>query len=512
MSSSVEKLGGKPQALLELCEISKLFPGTLANDAIDLRVMPGEIHGLVGENGAGKTTLVKIIYGLLRPDQGRVYWEGNAIIISGPSQARSLGIGMVFQHFSLFEALTVLENIALAIDEKWKMQELRSRIDEVSENYGLSIDPDRYVHSLSVGERQRVEIVRCLLQSPKLLILDEPTSVLTPQEAQSLFETLDLLSNRGCSILYISHKLHEIKKICTVATILREGKVVASCDASKEPIKNMAELLVGSRLPVIKREHSGSPGVERICVDNLYHTSKDPFSVKLKDISFTVCSGEILGIAGVAGNGQTELMSVLSGENTDVSQSSIIRFNNQTVTSKGPGERRLVGAGFVPEQRQGHAAVTEMSLLDNVFLTALKTGYMENKGFIDRSKARTFAESVISKFDVRTTGVQAETGSLSGGNLQKFIVGRELLQQPSILIIEQPTWGVDVGAAIILRRALLDLAKSGAAVIIISQDLDEIFEICDRIAVIADGNLSTLGDIASVSMEEIGVFMSGQKL
>ena len=315
MSSSVEKLGGKPQALLELCEISKLFPGTLANDAIDLRVMPGEIHGLVGENGAGKSTLVKIIYGLLRPDQGRVYWEGNAIIISGPSQARSLGIGMVFQHFSLFEALTVLENIALAIDEKWKMQELRSRIDEVSENYGLSIDPDRYVHSLSVGERQRVEIVRCLLQSPKLLILDEPTSVLTPQEAQSLFETLDLLSNRGCSILYISHKLHEIKKICTVATILREGKVVASCDPSKEPIKNMAELLVGSRLPVIKREHSGSPGVERICVDNLYHASKDPFSVKLKDISFTVCSGEILGIAGVAGNGQTELMSVLSGEN-----------------------------------------------------------------------------------------------------------------------------------------------------------------------------------------------------
>ena len=511
MKSGYDKASGEPNALLELGGISKAFPGIVANDAIDLRVMPGEIHGLVGENGAGKSTLVKIIYGLLRPDQGSIKWEGDSVSIFGPSQARSLGIGMVFQHFSLFEALTVMENIALAIDEKWKTQELRSRIDEVSRNFGLSIEIDRYVHSLSVGERQRVEIVRCLLQSPKLLILDEPTSVLTPQEAESLFETLNILSKRGCAILYISHKLHEIKKICHAATILRAGRVVANCDPSKEPIKKMAELLVGSQLPEINRGRLTAHGVERIHIDNLNYTSKDPFSVKLKNISFTVRGGEILGIAGVAGNGQTELMSVLSGEVKDLDEPSIIKFNDQMVTSKGAAERRLLGAGFVPEQRQGHAAVTEMSLVENVFLTALKTCGLEKSGFIDQAKARSFAESIISNFDVRTTGVQAETGSLSGGNLQKFIVGREILQQPSILIIEQPTWGVDVGAAIILRRALLDLAKSGAAVIIISQDLDEIFEVCNKIAVMADGMISILGDIVAVSMEEIGVLMGGQR-
>ena len=252
-------------------------------------------------------------------------------------------------------------------------------------------------------------------------------------------------------------------------------------------------------------------GVERIHIDNLNYTSKDPFSVKLKNISFTVRGGEILGIAGVAGNGQTELMSVLSGEVKDLDEPSIIKFNDQMVTSKGAAERRLLGAGFVPEQRQGHAAVTEMSLVENVLLTALKTCDLEKSGFIDQAKARSFAERIISNFDVRTTGVQAETGSLSGGNLQKFIVGREILQQPSILIIEQPTWGVDVGAAIILRRALLDLAKSGAAVIIISQDLDEIFEVCNKIAVMADGMISILGDIAAVSLEEIGVLMGGQR-
>ena len=498
--------------ILELVGVTKAFPGIIANNSIDLKVLPGEIHALVGENGAGKSTLVKIIYGLLRLDEGEIRWDGNPFNISTPRQARNLGIGMVFQHFSLFEGLTVLENIALSIDTKWNMAELKERMLKVSKNYGLSLEPDRYVNSLSVGERQRIEIVRCLLQSPKLLILDEPTSVLTPQEAERLFETLKILSQEGCSILYISHKLEEIRNLCTSATILRRGAVVSYCDPRCESVRAMAEMMIGERLPEIDKGLNVTNHPDRIIVKSLSSKSSDPLCVNLKDISLSVRGGEILGIAGVAGNGQTELMAALSGEDNQLDSSSIIQFDNRLVTSMNPAERRALGAGFIPEQRQGHAAIGEMNLVENTLLTARKKAKLENKGFVRFFDAMRFTEKIISTFDVRTTGVKAEAGSLSGGNLQKFIVGREMLQHPGILVIAQPTWGVDVGAAVVLRRTLLDLAKNGCAVLMISQDLDEIYEICSRIAVIAEGKLSSVWDIGAVSLDQIGLLMSGHEI
>ncbi|MDH3475980.1 MAG: ATP-binding cassette domain-containing protein, partial [Rhodospirillales bacterium] len=299
---------------LEVRGVTKRFPGVLANDRVDFAVAPGEIHALLGENGAGKSTLVKMIYGVLHPDEGAIFWNGEQVAVGDPRTARQLGIGMVFQHFSLFEAMTVLENIALGMDEPGDMQALAKRVTEVSQVYGLPLDPHRNVYTLSVGERQRIEIVRCLLQNPKLLIMDEPTSVLTPQEVERLFETLRKLASEGVSILYISHKLHEIKALCHHATILRGGKVVAECDPNVETARTMAQLMIGEELKTVTRREGGSLGEARLVVEGLHLPSENLHGVDLRNISFEVKAGEVFGIAGVAGNGQNELLLALSGE------------------------------------------------------------------------------------------------------------------------------------------------------------------------------------------------------
>src|SRR6478752_3012640 len=293
---------------LALAHISKSFPGVKANEDISLSVRPGEIHALLGENGAGKSTLVKIIYGVQQADAGSVAWNGAEVAIPSPKAARKLGIGMVFQHFSLFDAMTVIENIALGLDEAVDREELKTRVATVLQSYSLPLDPEREVHTLSVGERQRIEIVRCLLQKPKLLIMDEPTSVLTPQEVERLFETLRQIASEGCSILYISHKLHEIKALCDTATILRAGRVVATCDPRQETTRRMAELMIGAELRQIENAHSGRIGKRRLIVSGLSLPGEPPFGTSLRDISFEARAGEILGIAGVAGNGQAELL------------------------------------------------------------------------------------------------------------------------------------------------------------------------------------------------------------
>ena len=496
--------------LLKLSGITKSFPGILANDAIDLTVKRGEIHALLGENGAGKSTLVKIIYGLLKPDAGTFEWEEGVLSLSNPAQARSLGIGMVFQHFSLFEALTVCENIAIADDQKLNLKTIALRIKEVSDKYGLPIDPDRYVHSLSVGEKQRIEILRCLLQKPKLLILDEPTSVLTPQEALNLFATLENLASSGCAILYISHKLAEVKSLCGTATILRNGTVVATCNPKLETAKTMAELMIGAKLHNIKRPKKSGSHDNRVQINKLNLKSNDPFGMDLENISFDIQKGEVVGIAGVAGNGQTELMAALSGEVIQTGSHETIFFDGVGVSTKGVAERRAMGAGFVPEERYGHAAIKEMSLKDNALLTTSQKLNLVKKGFLQSNEICDLTHKIISDFDVRTTGLEMETGNLSGGNLQKFILGREILQNPRILIVSQPTWGVDAGAAVFLRKSLLDLAARGCAILIISQDLDEIFEICDRIAVLYQGTLSPLINTESASIHQIGLLMGGE--
>ena len=500
--------GGPPR--LALKGIVKRFPGCLANDAVELTVRPGEIHALLGENGAGKSTLVKIIYGILRADAGEILWQGEPVQIANPAAARRLGIGVVFQHFSLFDGLTAAENIALGINDAEQRRDLKRRIAEISASYGLAVHPDRPVHDLSVGERQRIEIVRCLLQDPLLLIMDEPTSVLTPQEAEQLFVTLRRLAAEGRAILYISHKLEEIAALCERATIMRLGRVVAECDPRRESAGRLAELMIGSALATPQRHKPSRAGAPRLVVERLELRSDERFGTDLKDISFTLATGEILGVGGVAGNGQGELMAALIGE-TPSNRPDAIRLDGVPVGHLGPAQRRLLGAAFVPEERNGHGAVAEMTLAENALLSAHRRLNLVRHGLIDGSAASDFAGKVIQRFDVRTSGPAAKARSLSGGNLQKFIVGREILQAPGVLVIHQPTWGVDAGAAAAIAQALLDLAEAGTAVLVISQDLDELFTLCDRIAVIYQGSLSAARVIHEVTPEEIGLLMGGMR-
>ncbi len=496
-----------PTPRLVIKGMRKVYPAVVANDNVDLTVMPGEIHAVVGENGAGKSTLMKAIYGAIRPDAGEIRWEGKAVAIRNPAHARELGIGMVFQHFSLFETLTVVQNVALALPGKFDLAGLARRITEVSDRYGLPIDPRRLVHALSVGERQRVEIIRCLLQEPRLLILDEPTSVLTPQAVRKLFETLRQLAAEGCSILYISHKLDEIQELCHTATILRGGKVTGTCIPSQETPKTMARMMIGEDLPVIHHGEPGEGGEVRLRIDGLCHAAEDPFGTSLRNVHLEVRSGEIVGIAGVSGNGQQELLKAISGEQP-LTERKAVQVCGVQAGRMGPARRRGLGMCFVPEERLGRGAVPRLTLTENALLTAHRRGMLAS-GMIKFRAARRFAEECIARFDVRCGGAGSEAKSLSGGNLQKFIVGREIMQEPKLLVLAQPTWGVDVGAASFIRRSLLELRAKGTAILVISEELDELFEICDRLVVIAKGTLSPAKVTSQTGVEEIGIWMSG---
>ena len=493
---------------LQLRGISKVYPAVVANDRVDLSVRPGEIRAILGENGAGKSTLMKIIYGVTRPSAGQIFWEGKEVQVDNPAHARQLGIGMVFQHFSLFETLTVAENVALALPGKPALDELAQRITDVSERYGLPIDPRRHIHALSVGERQRVEIIRCLLQDPRLLIMDEPTSVLTPQAVRKLFETLRQLAAEGCAILYISHKLDEIQALCHTATVLRGGKLSGECIPAQETPRSMASLMIGRELPRCEHGAAKVGGEVRLALVGLSHASVDPFGTDLQDIHLEVRAGEIIGIAGVSGNGQQELLRAISGEET-LAEKFPVQICGVEAGRLPPGQRRKLGLCFVPEERLGRGAVPGMSLADNALLTAARRQQLVAGGFLRFGRARAFAERCIETFNVKCGGPDAAAKSLSGGNLQKFIVGREILQAPALLVCAQPTWGVDVGAAAFIRQSLIDLRDRGCAVLVISEELDELFEICDRIAVIAKGRLSPTRPTAATSVEDIGVWMSG---
>jgi simple sugar transport system ATP-binding protein len=494
---------------LELRGIRKAYPAVVANDGIDLVVEPGEIHAVVGENGAGKSTLMKIIYGMVRPDAGDMLWNGREVAIATPADAQRLGIGMVFQHFALFDTLTVAENIALALPGKPAIEPLSKRISDVATRYGLPVEPSRHIYTMSVGERQRVEIIRALLQDPQLLILDEPTSVLTPQAVETLFVTLRQIAAEGCSILYISHKLNEIQALCHKATILRGGRVTGVCDPRAESPASMARMMIGADLPDYRHRTDTTAGKVRFAVSGLSLPTDDPFGTALDGIDFSVRAGEIFGIAGVSGNGQQELLAVLSGE-TVFGRSEAISIDGKPAAHLDPGGRRRIGLGSVPEDRLRQGSVPSLPLAENVLLTANR-GDAVRAGFIRFDRVAAFAERCIKAFDVRTPGSRASAGSLSGGNLQKFIIGREILQEPGVLIVSQPTWGVDVGAALVIRQALLDLRDRGAAIVVISEELDELFEIADRIAVIASGRLTEAETVACASRDAIGIAMSGER-
>ncbi|MCW2309802.1 ABC transporter ATP-binding protein [Rhodobium gokarnense] len=500
----------RPVPLLEARGIVKRFGSVVANDAVDLTIQSGEIHALLGENGAGKSTLVKILYGALQPTAGEIRWKGEAVHLTDPARARRIGIGMVFQHFSLFDALTVNENIALALAGTSADATLSSRIREVSAEYGLAVDPGSVVADLSVGVRQRVEIIRCLLQDPELIIMDEPTSVLTPQEADQLFVTLERLVGEGRSVLYISHRLEEVQRLCHNATILRHGKVVGACDPQEASAAQLARMMVGA--DVLELQTGAELDREapvRLRVHELSVPPPHPFAVAIDQVSLEVHGGEVVSIAGVAGNGQDELFDALSGE-TPARDNAAIEIDGIPCGRLGVTARRRLHAAFVPEERLGHGAVPRLKLSENVLLTRHGTGEgLVRGGVLSRGGAKGVVGRVTELFDVRKGDPDPEAMSLSGGNLQKFVVGREIDRKPGVLVVCQPTWGVDAGAASIIRQALINLARAGSAVLVISQDLDEILEISDRIAVISKGRLSAPQLARGITREEIGLLMGG---
>ncbi|MFB2593457.1 ABC transporter ATP-binding protein [Paracoccus sp. p4-l81] len=495
-------------ALLDVQGLGKSYPGVRANHDISFSVQKGEIHALLGENGAGKSTLVKTIYGLIRPDQGQMRLAGRPYAPADPRAARAAGVAMVFQHFSLFEALSVAENIALGMEHPPRMRDLAARIRQVSADYGLPLDPDRIVGGLSAGERQRVEIIRCLLQNPRLLIMDEPTSVLTPPEVSILFATLRKLAAEGTAILYISHKLTEIRAICDRATILRGGQVVGSADPRTASARDLAEAMVGTSLtPTARPPHERGPVL--LSVRGLNLPPEHAFGIGLRDVTFDLHRGEILGIGGVAGNGQEDLLAALSGERRAAPGQ--VFLLGRDIGHEGPRDRRADGIGLLaaPEERLGHAAVPGMSLAENALLTAPARLPVARRGWIDRAATDAFTRRIMSLFDVRATGPEAKASALSGGNLQKFVIGREVLQAPEVLVVNQPTWGVDAAAAAAIRQALLDLAGRGAGIICISQDLDELLEISDRFAALNEGRLSPPRPTADLNLDEIGLMLGG---
>lgn len=490
---------------LQLTDITKRYPGVVANQSVSLNVLPGEIHAVLGENGAGKSTLMKVIYGSVKPDEGAVMFNGRLVHVRNPQEARALGISMVFQHFSLFDTLTVGENVWLGLDKSLSLDEVSASITAKAAEYGLDIDPARPVHTLSVGEMQRVEIIRALLSSPQLLILDEPTSVLTPQAVERLFVVLRKLASEGCSILYISHKLHEIRELCSACTVLRGGRVTGVCDPRVETNASLSRLMIGSEPPALKVRELKA-GATVLEVQRLTLASGEQFGTDLHDIALSVRAGEVVGIAGVSGNGQSELLFALSGEDTHAPAGSI-QLSGQDISRLGPGRRRARGLHFVPEERLGRGAVPTLSLAQNLLLTRRDT--LGTGGWLKLDALKAQAVDIIQRYNVKTNGPNAAAKSLSGGNLQKFIVGREIEAKPKLLIVSQPTWGVDVGAAAQIRGEILALRDAGCAVLVVSEELDELFEISDRLHVIAKGRLSPSMARADATIERIGEWMSG---
>ena len=497
-----------PHPRLQLTGITKAYPSVVANSDVSLTVQAGEIHAVLGENGAGKSTLMKIIYGSVKPDAGEMRINGQPIVIRNPNDARANGISMVFQHFNLFETMTVAENVWLGL-MRTSLEQVSAAILAKANEYGLDIDPHRPVHTLSVGEMQRVEIIRALLTRPELLILDEPTSVLTPQAVEKLFVVLKQLASEGCSILYISHKLDEIRELCTACTVLRGGKVTGVCNPQQESNASLSRLMIGAEPPQLVHRPQ-KPGAAVLQVQVLSLEKEEQFGVNLDGIGFEVRAGEVVGIAGVSGNGQKELLYALSGEDRRAPAGSV-RIGSTDVAWLNPAQRRRLGLHFVPEERLGRGAVPTLSLAQNLLLTRTEAISAPKfaGGWIDVKALEAHAARLIQSFNVKAGGPQSAAKSLSGGNLQKFIVGREIDAKPSLFIVSQPTWGVDVGAAAQIRGEILALRDAGCAVLVVSEELDELFEVCDRMHVIAGGRLSPSLPLGEATVEKIGIWMSG---
>ncbi|WP_440932847.1 ABC transporter ATP-binding protein [Candidatus Pelagibacter sp.] len=490
---------------LKISNVTKIYPGCVANDNISLEFNSGKIFALLGENGAGKSTLVKILSGVIIPDEGKIYLNENNLKLNSPLDAKKNDIGMVFQHFNLFETLSVFENLIIDSDEQ--RESIREKIDAIMKKYNFSIDLDIPVLNLSAGQKQKVEIIRCLIRSPKVLIMDEPTSVLTEQETSELFLSLKKFSEEGILIIYITHKLKEVMQLCDEVAVMRRGKLVSISEIKNENIESLANKMVGQNLKTIKKKKIKTSSDQLIKITNLNFTSEDPFETNLTDINFSVNRGECLGIAGISGNGQSELFQVLSGE--IISEKNSIEFNNNYIGDLSPQERREYLMAFSPEDRLEQAAIPQMKIFENVALNNFKSSNFFNNGLINEKKIKEHSKKIISDFNVNTDNIELKSQFLSGGNLQKLIIGRELITSPDLLICFNPTWGLDVGAINYIHETLIKINEQNKSIILISTDTDELLKLSDKISVIHKGKLSKIMNSEEVTSEKLGILMGG---
>ena len=494
---------------LKVTNISKIYPGCIANDNVSLEFESGKIYALLGENGAGKSTLVKILSGVIQPDNGQIFLNNKVLKLNSPIDAKKNKIGMVFQHFNLFETLSVFEN--LIIDSNESRINLRENINIVMQKYNFVIDLDIPVLSLSAGQKQKVEILRCLIRKPEVLIMDEPTSVLTEQETNELFSSLKKFSEEGILIIYITHKLKEVMSLCDEVAVMRKGKLVSTGKIADEKIETLAIKMVGQSLKTIKKEILKENTKEQLVkVVDLNFKSDDPFETNLSNINFELNRGECLGIAGISGNGQSELFQILSGEIT--SENNSILFNNKQIGKLNPQERRQYLLAFSPEDRMSQAAIPQLTIFENVALNNFKDSNFFKGGLINEKKIKEHSSKILSKFSVNTNNVELKSQFLSGGNLQKLIIGRELITSPELLICFNPTWGLDVGAINYIHETLIKINEQKKSIILISTDTDELLKLSDKICVIYKGKLSKIMDANDVTSEKLGLLMGGGEI
>jgi len=500
---------------IELTGITKRFPGVIANDDVNLTVEQGEIHAICGENGAGKSTLMKILYGMQPPDEGSMTVNGKEVHLSSPSDAIELGIGMVHQHFMLADQLTVLENVILGSEPvkdplgRLDFKEARAHFDEVGEAYGLTIDPDDLVESLEVGERQRVEIIKVLYRGAQILILDEPTAVLVPQEVEELFRNMRELKANGATILFIDHKLDEVLAIADRITVIRRGKTVATVDPADVTAGDLAELMVGSELPQPDTTESTVTDRVALTVRNVTVLDDDERPV-VDDVSFEIHEGEILGIAGVEGNGQHELVSAVVG--TAHPSSGTISLSSDDITQWAVRQRREAGIAYVPQDRHHEGLLLDAPLWENAALGHQTKPPFAKGIWVDRAGSIKRTEEIREIYDVRTPSVEVSAHALSGGNQQKLILGREITSEPRLLIASHPTRGIDVGAQAAVWDHLRRARRDGLATLLISADLDELIGLSDRIAVMFRGRLVAFLDPNDVTPRDLGAYMTGATL